>query len=129
MAWIDVLPFDALARTGKAVVRAEGRQILVLNTERGIFACANRCPHEGYPLSEAVLTDGCVLTCNWHNWKFDLASGETLVGGDALPRFPVQVRDGRVLIDITPPDPALRRRQILAGVPRALQDNDVQRLV
>jgi len=129
MAWIDVLPFDALARTGKAVVRAEGRQILLLQTERGLYACANRCPHEGFPLSEAVLTDGCVLTCNWHNWKFDLASGETLVGGDALPRYPARVQDGRVWLDITPPDPALRRQQILAGVPRALQDNDVQRLV
>ena len=116
-------------KAGKTVVRTEGRQILVLNTERGIFACANRCPHEGYPLSEAVLTDGCVLTCNWHNWKFDLATGETLVGGDALPRFPVRVQDGRVWLDITPPDPAVRRQQILAGLPRALQDNDVQRLV
>jgi nitrite reductase/ring-hydroxylating ferredoxin subunit len=129
MAWIDVLPFDALARTGKAVVRAEGRQILVLNTERGLYACANRCPHEGYPLSEAVLTDGCVLTCNWHNWKFDLQSGETLVGGDALPRFPARVQDGRVWLDIAPPDPVQRRQQILAGLPRALQDNDAQRLV
>jgi nitrite reductase/ring-hydroxylating ferredoxin subunit len=129
MAWIEVLPLDALAQTGKAVVRAEGRQILLLQTARGLYACANRCPHEGFPLSEGVLTDGCVLTCNWHNWKFDLSTGETLVGGDALPRYPVRVQDGRVWLDLTPPDPALRRQQILAGLPRALQDNDVQRLV
>jgi nitrite reductase/ring-hydroxylating ferredoxin subunit len=97
--------------------------------ERGLYACANRCPHEGYPLSEGVLTDGCVLTCNWHNWKFDLSSGETLVGGDALPRYPVRLQDGRIWLDITAPDPALRRQQVLAGLPRALQDNDAQRLV
>jgi nitrite reductase/ring-hydroxylating ferredoxin subunit len=129
MAWIDVLPLDELERSGKAVVRAEGRQILLLKTERGLYACANRCPHEGYPLSEGVLTDGCVLTCNWHNWKFNLHSGETLVGGDLLPRFPARVERGRVLVDIVPPDPVLRREQVLAGLLRALQDNDVQRLV
>jgi nitrite reductase/ring-hydroxylating ferredoxin subunit len=52
MPWVDVLAADALAAAGKAVVRHDGRQILVLQTERGLYACANRCPHEGYPLSE-----------------------------------------------------------------------------
>ncbi len=129
MAWIDALSAAELEAKGKAVVRHDGRQILVLRTARGIFACANRCPHEGYPLSEGVVTDGHVLTCNWHNWKFDLASGETLVGGDRLPHFPVQVRDGRVLLDITPADPAARRREVLAALPKALEDVDQQRLV
>ena len=89
-------------------------QILLLHTERGVFACANRCPHEGYPLSEGSLADGCVLTCNWHNWKFDLGSGATLVGGDQLPRYPVRLEAGRVWVDITPPDPELRRQTALA---------------
>ena len=92
MAWIDALSLDELAAKGKAVVRHAGRQILLLHTGRGVFACANRCPDEGYPLSEGTLGDGCVLTCNWHNWKFDLAAGVTLVGGDALPRYPVRSR-------------------------------------
>jgi nitrite reductase/ring-hydroxylating ferredoxin subunit len=129
MAWIDVLPAAELAASGKEVVRHDGRQILVLQTERGLFACTNRCPHEGYPLSEGVLTDGCVLTCNWHNWKFDLASGATLVGGDRLTRFPARIADGRVWLDIVPPDPAVRRDEILQGVTKALDDADQQRLV
>jgi hypothetical protein len=70
-----------------------------------------------------------VLTCNWHNWKFDLASGETLVGGDKLPRCPVEIRDGRVFLDITPPDPTAIRAKVLAGLPKALEDVDQQRLV
>jgi nitrite reductase/ring-hydroxylating ferredoxin subunit len=129
MAWIDALSEAELASKGKATVRHEGRQYLVLRTPRGIFACANRCPHEGYPLSEGVLTEGHVLTCNWHNWKFDLASGETLVGGDQLPRCSVQVRNGRVLLDIAAPDPAAVRSKALTGLPKALEDVDQQRLV
>ncbi|MGH7155444.1 MAG: Rieske (2Fe-2S) protein [Acetobacteraceae bacterium] len=129
MAWIEALPASELARTGKAVIRHDGRQILLMHTDRGVFACTNRCPHEGYPLSEGVLTDGCILTCNWHNWKFDLASGATLVGGDRLTRFPAQVRDGSVWLDIVSSDPRERRREILQGMSRALEDADQQRLV
>jgi nitrite reductase/ring-hydroxylating ferredoxin subunit len=129
MAWIDALSAAELEAKGKAVVRHEGRQVLVLRTPNGVFACANRCPHEGYPLSEGVLSEDHVLTCNWHNWKFDLASGETLVGGDRLPRIPVQIREGRVLLDITPPDREACRRAVLAALPKALEDVDQQRLV
>jgi nitrite reductase/ring-hydroxylating ferredoxin subunit len=129
MAWFDALPLNELAAKGKTVLRHEGRQILLLHTERGVFACANRCPHEGYPLSEGSLADGCVLTCNWHNWKFDLASGATLVGGDQLPRYPVRLEAGRVWLDVSPPDPELRRQSALRGVTKALEDGDQQRLV
>src|SRR5260370_26796715 len=129
MAWIDALSAAELEAEGKAVVRHDGRQILVLRTPAGVFACANRCPHEGYPLSEGVLTDGCVLTCNWHNWKYDLISGETLVGGDRLRRFPVRVEAGRVLVDLAPEDPEARRERALPGIPRALADEDQARLV
>jgi nitrite reductase/ring-hydroxylating ferredoxin subunit len=129
MTWIDALPLTELAARGKAIVRHDGRQILLLHSDRGVFACANRCPHEGYPLSEGSLADGCVLTCNWHNWKFDLLSGATLVGGDQLRRYPVRLEADRVWLDVTPPDPEQRRQAALAGVVKALEDADEQRLV
>lgn len=94
---------DELARKGAKIVKAGKKQIVVFKTDTGLYACNNRCPHEGYPLIEGTLTDGCVLTCNWHNWKFDLESGDTLIGGDRLRRYPVTVRDGQVWIDVSDP--------------------------
>jgi nitrite reductase/ring-hydroxylating ferredoxin subunit len=129
MNWTDVMSLAELRQREKAVVRHEGRQILLVHSEAGVFACVNRCPHEGYPLSEGTLTEGCVLTCNWHNWKFNLDSGTTLVGGDKLTRFPVTLEADRVLLDLTPPDAAKRHAEILAGVARGLEDLDQQRLV
>ncbi|GGF01164.1 hypothetical protein GCM10011611_03410 [Aliidongia dinghuensis] len=128
MAWIDVADEAAVTAAGRLVVRADGRQILLSLTEHGLFATANRCPHEGYPLSEGTL-QGCTLTCNWHNWKFDLESGETLVGGDRLPRFPVRLEAGRVWVDVTRPPVAEERAKILDGLAHALDDRDQQRLV
>ena len=129
MAWIDAVSEAELAAKGKLVIRAQGRQILVLATERGIIACPNRCPHEGYPLSEGTLDSECRLTCNWHNWKFDLASGANLTGGDALPLFPARVEAGRIWLDIVEPTPAEKRARVLKALPEALADRDNQRLV
>jgi nitrite reductase/ring-hydroxylating ferredoxin subunit len=129
MSWTDVMALADLAERGKAVIRHSGRQILLMHSGPSVFACVNRCPHEGYPLSEGTLTEGCVLTCNWHNWKFNLASGDTLVGGDRVTRFPVRLEGGRVWLDLAPPDRARRHQEILAGVVRGLEDLDQQRLV
>ena len=129
MRWTDVMSQDELMAQGKAVIRHGGRQILLVHSDAGTFACVNRCPHEGYPLSEGTLSEGCVLTCNWHNWKFNLASGATLVGGDRLTRYPVRLDAGRVWLDLAPPDPAERHKEIIAGVVRGLEDLDQQRLV
>lgn len=129
MAWVDVLSLADLKAKGKTVIRQDGRQILLVEQGAQIYACANRCPHEGYPLSEGALSNGCVLTCNWHNWKFNLASGATLVGGDKLTLYPVRVKADRIWLELTPPDPALRREEILTGLTQALEDADQQRLV
>lgn len=129
MAWIDVFSVDALKAKGNAVIRRDGRQILLLHNGADVFACANRCPHEGYPLSEGTLADRCVLTCNWHNWKFDLSTGETLIGGDCLTRYPVKLDEDRILLDLAPPDPESRRETILDGISKALEDRDQPRLV
>ena len=101
--WVKVAERGALAERGRLLVKLDGKQIALFQGDKGVFACNNRCPHEGYPLMEGSLAEGCVLTCNWHNWKFDLESGETLVGGDKLRRYPVRIEGDTVWID--PSDP------------------------
>lgn len=128
MAWHDGGALAELEAKGRLVARADGRRILLLKQGDAIHACANRCPHEGYPLSEGTLADGHMLTCNWHNWKFDLDSGATLVGGDTLRRYATRVENGRVMIDVPPVDKAAETARVLAGVEAALADEDYQRL-
>lgn len=105
-----------LAGTGRKIVRLEGRQIVLFLSGDQIFACNNRCPHEGYPLAEGSLSEtssGCTLTCNWHNWKFDLASGKTLLGGDDLRVYPTELRGEEIWIDISDPPAEHGRAQAL----------------
>ncbi|HWA04326.1 MAG TPA: Rieske (2Fe-2S) protein [Rhizomicrobium sp.] len=127
--WTDTgVSAEVLRAERRKVVRLGGRQVLLIAQGDRVFAIANRCPHEGYPLSEGSEGPGCVLTCNWHNWKFDLATGNALVGRDPVRTYPVELRGGAVLLDLTdPPADALKARA-LAGLTTALDDNDRPRM-
>src|SRR5499427_2240285 len=119
---------NELGSDGRKLVRHEGRQVLVIAQEGRLFAIANRCPHEGYPLSEGTLGPGCVLTCNWHNWKFDLATGEALVGRDPVRTYAVAERNSEILVDFSDPPAEERRARALRGIEAAIGDNDRPRL-
>jgi nitrite reductase/ring-hydroxylating ferredoxin subunit len=112
----------------RKVIRREGKQILLLARDDGIYAIANRCPHEGYPLSEGSEGPGCVLTCNWHNWKFDLSTGDALVGRDPVRTYRVEMRHGEIFLDLRDPPADLQRARALKGLETALADNDLARM-
>lgn len=113
---------------GALVVRLGRKQLALFATKDGVFACNNRCPHEGYPLSEGTLDGDCVLTCNWHNWKFDLRDGANLLGGDRLRTYPVELRNGEIWIEVSDPPASARRAAILASLRGAFDDYEYDRI-
>src|SRR6478735_6559900 len=91
-----------LREAGRLVVHVD-RHTLVLFAEGGeVHAIDNRCPHMGFPLHRGSLADG-ILTCHWHHARFDLCTGGTFdQWADELRRFPVEVEDGEIYVDVTP---------------------------
>lgn len=88
------------------VVKVDGKQVAIFRLPGdAIYAVDNRCPHEGYPLGQGYV-QGCVLTCAWHNFKFDLRDGSCLLGDEGVRTFPVRVVDGEIELDLRDPDPA-----------------------
>jgi nitrite reductase/ring-hydroxylating ferredoxin subunit len=110
--WMPAISVAELQPSEALLVRIDGKQIALFNTSQGVRACDNRCPHEGYPLSQGSLSSDCILTCNWHNWKFNLDSGENLYGGDRLRTYPVEIRDDQIWVDISELPYAQRRATI-----------------
>lgn len=119
---------ETLKAKGRKVVRLAGKQVLLILSGGKVFAIANRCPHEGYPLSEGTEGPGCALTCNWHNWKFDLASGEALVGRDPVRAYKLEIRGGEIFLDLADPPAEARKARALKGLESALADNDRPRM-
>jgi nitrite reductase/ring-hydroxylating ferredoxin subunit len=91
-----------LQRQGCLVASAGGHGVAVFWHEERAWAVDNRCPHMGFPLSRGTVCDG-LLTCHWHNARFDLASGGTLDPfADDVRAYPALVQDGEVYIDLRP---------------------------
>lgn len=97
--WLSV-PADVLAGD-RAVIEANGREILLLRVAGEIHAFDNACPHEGNPLVEGEVL-GDTLECVYHGWRFDLGSGACLVGDEAARRYPVEVVGAELRILLAP---------------------------
>jgi toluene monooxygenase system ferredoxin subunit len=81
----------------------EGQRVLLVNVDGQVQAFADRCAHQRSPLSLGRLT-GRVLTCGVHGWEYDAVTGEGLNPlGVALTRYPVEVRQGAIWIDVNVP--------------------------
>ena len=126
--WTYACDLTDLQIKRRKVVRLQNKQIALFYEEKGVFACNNRCPHEGYPLSEGTVDSACRLTCNWHNWKFDLEDGRNLYGGDNVRIYPIVVTDGKVYLDITDPPLEEQIAVVLNDLQRAVYDNNFTRI-
>ena len=86
---------------GMAVTKAGEKEVLLAKVREQIYAIDNACGHSGYPLDQGKL-DGYVVTCRWHDAKFDVRSGAVLAPGrDFRPvkRFRVAAgADGAIVI-------------------------------
>jgi len=118
--WTEAFPLEALPRgEARVVMRGELRVAVFRGDDDALYAIDDRCPHEGYPLAKGFV-NGCVVTCRWHAFRFDLRTGQCLVGDEHARAYPVRVEGGVVHIDLRPPDPAAERARIEASLSDAL---------
>ena len=79
-------------------VRVGGREVVVCNVGGRLHAIEDTCAHQGMPLSSGHL-EGKTLTCAYHGWAYDVASGRCLTDRTFhAARFAVEVRAGEVWI-------------------------------
>jgi len=82
------------------VVKVEDQEFALYNVDGKIYATSNECIHQGGPLGEGDL-DGQVITCPWHQWTFDVTTGENTDDANAkVPCFPVKVENDTVYIEL-----------------------------
>ena len=73
---IRVASHAELKQKGVVVVPGAYRRIAVFADGDAVYAVENNCPHMGFPLDRGSVRDG-MLTCHWHQARFDLRSGCT----------------------------------------------------
>ncbi len=98
------LPVARVADLPEGVAyRATAGELALVLVRQGevVDALANRCAHQGGPLSEGRVVDGCI-ECPWHGSRFGLATGKSIAGPSvyAQPKYVTRVADGTVEVAI-----------------------------
>lgn len=101
---------------GRKLVTVRGRPIAVFNLGGTFYGLLNRCPHQGGPMCEGVLTglieadtpgtyrysrEGEVLRCPWHGWEFDIRTGQSWCDPQkvSLRNYSVEVAPGQLVVE------------------------------
>lgn len=96
------MPADDLPVGESAEVTAGGRVFAVFNVDGSYHVLDGMCPHAGGPLGKGIL-QGCVVTCPWHGWQFDVRSGQhQFSDGICQPAYAASVVDGVIVVSIDP---------------------------
>jgi len=100
----------------RKLVTVRGRSIAVFNLDGEFFGLFNRCPHQGGPMCEGILTGliesdepghyrysrkGEIIRCPWHGWEFDIKTGKSFcsVIKARARAFPVHVEPGQTIVE------------------------------
>ena len=104
-----------LQADGQLLAKAGAHGVCVFWHEGCAYAVDDRCPHMGFPLHRGTVEHG-LLTCHWHNARFDLATGDTLDPfADDVRAYPVVIEDDDVFLVVAPePDRVVHLQHRLA---------------
>ena len=81
-------------------VHAGDEEIALAHCNGGFYAVQQHCIHLRGPLGEGRL-EGCVLTCPWHGWQYDVHTGRNEFDlAIQLRTYDVQVEDGEIRVGL-----------------------------
>jgi len=99
MAFVKVGSLSALPPGSVTEVILGEDTYAICNKNGELHALSGICPHAGGPIGQGMLNDNLV-TCPWHEWSYDIASGENDYDPVVkLEVFPVKVEGDDILID------------------------------
>ena len=98
--WVAVTSSSEMSDGAGGEFVVADRVVALFRVGDEYYALDGICPHQGGPLGKGRLS-GCVLTCPWHGWQYDVRTGQHLVNQSIRhPSFPVKVEGGQVWVDL-----------------------------
>jgi nitrite reductase/ring-hydroxylating ferredoxin subunit len=99
-AFVTVARVEDVPPGAVRAVRAGEEEIALAHCAGGFYAVQQRCLHLEGPLGEGELK-GCVVTCPWHGWQYDVRTGLNEFDlAIQLRTYDVQVEDGEVRVRV-----------------------------
>jgi DMSO/TMAO reductase YedYZ heme-binding membrane subunit len=108
---------------GKVAV-AEGRRFALYLQEGRIFALSNVCRHQGGPVGEGRIVQGCI-TCPWHGFQYKAQDGcSPPPFTETLPTYSVRLVDQIVYLSPHPLPAGTKSEGVAVAVSAAAATND-----
>lgn len=76
--FVKVATVDEIPQNGSLLVQVDGYEVALFNLSGEIYAIENVCTHDGGPLVEGTIINGCEVMCPRHGARFDIRTGEAL---------------------------------------------------
>jgi sulfoxide reductase heme-binding subunit YedZ len=96
--WIAACAMSDLEEGRAHTVTVDGQRRAVWLHDGDVHATGSVCRHQGGPLAEGRIIDGCI-TCPWHGWQYRPEDGQSPPPFDErIPTYPTRIEDGQVYI-------------------------------
>jgi nitrite reductase/ring-hydroxylating ferredoxin subunit/Fe-S cluster biogenesis protein NfuA len=92
--WRAAAPLDDIPDGGILALTIDGEKVLLYRNGAVVSCMRNACAHLGLPIHDGLVEDG-IITCPFHGFRYDLASGECLTA----PEVQLQPHAVRIIGD------------------------------
>lgn len=100
--FVDVGPAAEIEEGRGRVVKVAEISVAVFRHKNRLYTTSNVCRHQGGPLGEGRILDGCI-TCPWHGWNYRPEDGcSPPPFQERLETFPIRIENGRIHIQPRP---------------------------
>jgi len=122
--WVDAGDVGDIPENGAKVVCLKGRgRVAVFRSGGTVSAVSNECAHQGGPLGEGRIIDGCI-TCPWHGYQYLPGNGQSPPPfTERIPTYEVRLHGRRIMLNPealapgTPVKPAVIPAHLAGGNP------------
>jgi nitrite reductase/ring-hydroxylating ferredoxin subunit/DMSO/TMAO reductase YedYZ heme-binding membrane subunit len=104
--WVDAGSVNEVPEGRAKVVCLDGQERVAVFRHGGrLSAVTNVCAHQGGPLGEGKIVDGCI-TCPWHGWEYRPEDGQSPPPfTERIATYRLRVVEERILLDPQPLPP------------------------
>ena len=91
--YVKVATVDDIQTGERVLIELDGIRIAIFNLDGTYYAIEDTCTHDGGPLVEGEILDGCQIQCPRHGARFDIRTGAalTMPAFEPTPTYKVQV--------------------------------------
>ena len=107
--WLQVAPLKEFENNrAKIVTPPEGERIAVFFYDGKLSAVSNVCRHQGGPLGEGKIVDGCI-TCPWHGFQYKPDDGQSPAPfTEKIATYNLKLEGDVVFVNKTPNPPGTK---------------------